>query len=83
MDLPDLKALTKLANACRKAGIKSFTGNGYSFELSPDSPEPRRRKKSAPQRLAEDNGKIDLPDALTPEQLLNWSVTGAEEFSEA
>lgn len=75
METPNLKLLKKLADACRKAGIKDFEGYGFKFSLSGYVPSTRNAKKTQ---------AVDVPDTfdtdtLTEEQLLNWSVTEVPE----
>ena len=43
MTLPDIKALKKLASACRSAGIKHFKGVDFEFTLSEEPPVIRKR----------------------------------------
>ena len=45
MPLPTLKELLKLANACRKAGIVTFKGEGVEFTLAD---RPTKGKKNKP-----------------------------------
>lgn len=75
METPNLKLLKKLADACRKAGIKDFEGYGFKFSLSDHVPSARSAKKEA-QITASDTFDTDT---LTEEQLLNWSVTEVPE----
>lgn len=77
MDLLDLKTLKRLAAACRKAGIKEFTGFGYSFILdeAPIQTSNKTKKKAvATQSVQASEFETDSP---TEEQLLFWSATGA------
>lgn len=74
METPNLKLLKKLADSCRKAGIKEFEGYGFKFTLSDVLPE----KKSS--KITQLNTNDDFEtDSLTEEQLLNWSVTEVPE----
>lgn len=75
--LPDAKELKKLANACRKAGIKTFKGAGFEFTLADEAPataKPRglpavKAAVAAPQTE-------EIPsDAPTGDDLLFWSVS--------
>lgn len=76
MDLPNLKQLQKLAQACRKAGIRTFKGYGFEFTLD-DAPT------KAPRAAAK--GAHNFPDTAfesdspTPEELLFWSAAGIPE----
>lgn len=80
MDFPSPKELKKLADACRKAGIRVFKGNGIEFTLSEDAPISNYKKskvKAAPQ--------ADKPfesDSLSAEELLFWSTGTSEETQE-
>jgi hypothetical protein len=76
MILPNYKALIKLANACRKAGIKHYKDSDCEFTLTDDAPQSayKKRQKSQPKVV---NSDVDLDvqtDALTQEQLLLWSA---------
>lgn len=81
MELPTTKELKRLANACRKAGIKSLKCEGFEFTLSEYAPESKRAAKQAPLISGAMKSVIDQDfetEALTQDQLLNWSVnTGA------
>lgn len=72
MDSLSPKDLKKLADSCRKAGIKSFKGYGVEFTLSDDAPVSnyKRTKGNTPQP---DNGKAFESDTLSEEALLMWS----------
>lgn len=76
MSLPDIKALKKIADACRKAGIKHFRSNDFEFTLSDDAPvkRARRAKGGAPQIKAShlDDGKVETSEPSS-EELLFWS----------
>lgn len=69
---PDVKALKKLADACRKSGIKTFKGYGLEFTLADELPKTAKAKNTA--SLVQED-KIDT-EALPDEDLLFWS-TGA------
>lgn len=81
VDLPDFKQLKKLADACRKAGIKTFKGHGLEFTLTEDLPPPSdyKRKKAETKPVVNHAGP-DRPetDQLTEDELLYWSVGGIE-----
>lgn len=70
MDFPDPKALKKLADACRKAGIKSFKGYGLEFTL--DDRQPEHRSSKAKHNHGE-QGDIEST-SLSPEELMFWST---------
>lgn len=78
METPNVKLLKKLADACRKAGIKSFKGYGFEFTLDELVPSAKKQAKvvEEPAKPAADNGP-EIPfetDSLTNEELLFWSV---------
>lgn len=76
--LPDLKALKKLADMCRKCGIKSFKSGAFEFTLSEDVPVSNYKK-------SKENNQVPLSmpntsfqsDTLTEDELMFWS-TGAD-----
>lgn len=70
--LPTPKELIKLANACRKAGIKHFRCGDYEFSLSDEAPVSNyKRKQSA--KVVETTNEFES-DSLTEDQLLMWST---------
>ena len=76
----DLKALKKLAAACRKAGIKKYTSPEFSFELTDDIPEaPVKKSVATINDLPMMTDTVDgSADDLTEEQLLLWSVQSGD-----
>jgi len=79
--LPNAKELKKLAEACRKAGIKAFKGYGIEFTLSDEAPV-SNYKKRAPEANKSVIGHSNNPfesDTLTDDQLLMWSVSDIAE----
>ena len=71
MELPDYKALKKLAESCRKVGIKSFKSAAFEFTLTDDLPTP---KKSAPKAPTGELPTQALdPETLDDVSLLFWS----------
>lgn len=81
MNLPDPKALKKLAAACRKAGIKTYKCGELEFTLTDD--EPVSNYKAAKQKQAVTKPSLTeeafSSDGLTEDQLLMWSVGESEE----
>lgn len=72
----DIKRLKRLADACRKAGIRHFKAEGIEFTLSDYVPEKatRKRKGASPQATDSNPFANDFTaDALTEEQLLAWN----------
>lgn len=76
----DPKALKRLADTCRKAGIDSFKGYGIEFTLAPQTNKPKRtRKKSTlsteTQQFLDTLEETTIEtDELDPESLLFYSV---------
>lgn len=69
----DAKALKKIADACRKAGITHYKCADFELTISPDAPPSNYKKRQAvkdPSPVIDDTFKSD---ALTEEQLLLWS----------
>lgn len=76
MNFPTAKELKKLAAACRKAGIKSFKCDGYEVTFTDYPPEPKKTKTKEVSKSSEmaDVMAADFEEeALTQDQLLNWS----------
>lgn len=75
MEFPDYKALKKLADACRKAGIKTFKGDGIEFTLTDEAPvsqyKQTKRATAVPANLIED---AFTSDSLPEDALLFWSA---------
>lgn len=68
----DTKELKKLADACRKAGIKHFKNAEVEFTLSDDLPQSNYKKK---QVNAPATGPDQITgDSLTEQELLFWST---------
>lgn len=77
MNFPDTKALKKLADMCRKAGIKHYKCADFEFELSDSVPELKTSK-----RKPSLTDSIDNPfqsDSLTEQQMLFYSVASPAE----
>lgn len=72
-----LKDLTNLVKAMRKLGVKSISVDGVDIQLG-DEPArtPAKRAKTA-QVESQPQGPVDMPDFLTDEQLLMYSVKDA------
>jgi hypothetical protein len=79
MAFPTPKELKKLADTCRKAGIKHFKCEGMEFTLADDLPS------DSPKAAKHNHGVTDRieTDSLSPDELLFWSTGvashGAEE----
>jgi hypothetical protein len=87
LNIPDPKDLKKLADACRKAGIKHFKQGDLEFTLSDEAPVSNYKKKSLPKNLPILSPILDdgsSSEELTQEQLLFYSImdpTGESEES--
>lgn len=70
----DLKSLKKLAELCRKVGIKTFKNADMEFTLSDDvAPVSRAsRKDNAKAPVVESNEDV-VTNSLTEEEMLFWS----------
>ncbi len=80
MQIKDVKDLQKVIELCRKEGVDKIKVDGIYIELG-TAPIPTTKKQTTPQisvGITEDT-KVDLPQELTPEQLLFYSVANAEE----
>jgi hypothetical protein len=85
MTISSLKDLQKLMALCRKQGVKSLTVGDITFELGEQAfistVKPSVKASSevyVPGAVGPDT-KIELPDELTPEQLLFYSADMTEE----
>lgn len=81
MDTPTLKQLKKLADICRKVGIKSFKCPAFEFTLTEDIPVSNYKKaKEDKVQQQEYNDKVRQiqSEALTEEQLLFFSTPDEE-----
>jgi len=84
MSQPDYKALKKLADACRKAGIRSYKDANCEFTLTDDAPISNYKRKTIQKTPTE--AVIDdtfKSDQLTEEQLLFYSVVSTESEHES
>lgn len=73
MPTPSPKELKKIAEACRKAGIKHFKGEGFEFTLTEDAPV----KKVKQSHLLSSKATTDIAfssDTLEGDELLFWST---------
>lgn len=76
----DFKALKKLADICRKAGIKHYKCDQFEFTLSDEGPISNYKKRSTKElvrELSNNSNQISSED-LTEEQLLLWSAPNPE-----
>jgi len=77
MEMPDLKALKKLADMCRKAGIKSFKCESFEFTLIEDAPvssyKANKVAKTQAQSTYDAQAAKFESDSPTESELLFWS----------
>ena len=81
MNLPDPKALKKLAAACRKAGIKTYKCGDLEFTLTDEAPVSEykaTKRKQSPTKISDVDTAFDT-DTLTEDQLLMWSTGDAND----
>lgn len=81
MILPSNKELKRLANACRRAGIKSLRCEGFEFTLSDYLPEKRTKSAQKAPTGGELKSVIDQDfetEELTQDQLLMWSTNAGK-----
>jgi hypothetical protein len=69
----DIKALEKLAKACRKAGISYFKNEEFEFKLDAN-PQPARKRNNKQSLPMSNDDAIASEDSLTQDQLLFYSV---------
>lgn len=70
------KEIKKLADTCRKAGIKQFKCSDFEFTLTDETPVSSYKKRQAkipPKDIASLQGEIES-DSPTEDELLLWSV---------
>jgi hypothetical protein len=72
------KELKKLAAACRKAGIKTFKGDGFEFTLEGTPGVEKAASKQTQGEEAKDLNVESEDAAPTGEALLFWSAQGLE-----
>lgn len=80
MGLPSPKEIKKLADACRKAGIKHFKAEGIEFTLSDERPAVKVRAHKRDE-IASDLEQVFSQDSwedLSEEQKLFYSATNTE-----
>jgi hypothetical protein len=67
------KDLKKLADACRKAGIKHYKNGEIEFTLSDDLPQ-KESKRTQSRSVAQTDDKFES-GLLDPMDMLFWSAT--------
>jgi len=72
MDSFDAKALKRLADTCRKAGISNFKGYGVEFTLSDYIAPPKNSAISSQM-----DSPFEAEGALSDEDLMLWSTNDA------
>jgi len=71
------KELKKLADACRKAGIKHYKDGPIEFTLTDDAPVSKYKKAKTESAPLVANPTV-TSDSLTDDQLLFWSVASTD-----
>lgn len=73
MAFPNAKELKKLAETCRKVGIKHFKSQDFEFTLTDEAPVSAYKlaKQEAKASIQTDDVKSDT---LSEEELLFWST---------
>jgi hypothetical protein len=72
--MTDFKALKKLADACRKAGIKHYKNGDLEFTLSDDPPVSNYKRRTQQPELINSADSLFQTDTLTEEQLMFYSA---------
>jgi hypothetical protein len=80
MSILNPKDLIKLANACRKAGIKHYKQGDIEFTLTDDLPQPQSRRVNTSK--TDDSIEDFQTDTLTEDQLLFYSTIDLVEKEE-
>jgi hypothetical protein len=76
----DAKALKKIADACRKAGITHYKCAEFELTISPDAPPSNyKRRQAAKDPSPATADEVIKTDTLTEEQLLLWSSVDPNE----
>ncbi len=82
MNLPDYKLLKKLADTCRKAGIRQFKNSDFEFTLTDDAPVSAYKKRLLKPQVKENYepaaANILNDHELTEDALLFWSANPGE-----
>lgn len=70
------KELKALADACRKAGITSFKGQGIEFTLGALAPKPKKTRNPKPTATIGTTATSIVPETeeMSQEDLLFWSI---------
>lgn len=82
MTISSLKDLEKLMAICRKRGVKTITIGDITLTMDEQAPEMPSKRSIKAQEASEvyvpgavgPETKIEIPDELTPEQLLFYSA---------
>lgn len=70
------KQLKKLADTCRKSGIKHFKNAEFEFTLTDDAPIYRSRSKNKTSEV--EPNSVFQTETLSEEELLFYSVSNTE-----
>lgn len=82
MSLPDFKSIRKLADICRKAGIKSFKNADFEFTLTDDAPISNYKRRKSTIQTDTTTKPVDSTfksDSISNEALLFWSTQDLDE----
>jgi glutamine synthetase len=67
------KELKKIADACRKLGIKHYKSAEFEFTLSDSAPQSNYKKQKT-KSYTDDDSEIRVEDTISDEDLLFWST---------
>ena len=70
----DYKAIKKLADVCRKAGIKHYKSADFEFTLTDEAPVSLGKASAKQAELSSDPGSLLTGSGLSEQELLYWSA---------
>lgn len=70
----DYKAIKKLADVCRKAGIKHYKSADFEFTLTDEAPQTVSKAVARQGELSSDPGSLLTGSGLSEQEMLFWSV---------
>ncbi len=79
MKIETAKELQKLIKIMRAEGVDKIKVDGIEIELGLAPVKPTKAKQTQVSAGITEDTKIELPQELTEEQLLMWSVANIEE----
>lgn len=79
MKIETISDLKECIQACRKLGVERIKIGDVEFHLGSPPVKAKRQPKGLQKQLnvISESDKIDMPDELTEEQLLAWSIKEA------